>query len=96
MLLCLLALCAPSWASFDQAQRAAANGNYREVVIVLTAMLEDEALEPDQKVISYANRGLAYSLLNAYALARRDLQAALSLNPDHPLSLNHMGLLAEQ
>lgn len=59
-------------------------------------MLEDEDLDPDQKVIAYANRGIAYSLLNAYALARRDLQTALLMNPTHPLSLNHMGLLAEQ
>ena len=83
-------------ASFSDAQQAAAKGDYRQVVEILSTMLSEEDMLQEQQVIAYANRGIAYSLLNAYALAKQDLEYALSLNPNHALSLNHMGLLAEQ
>jgi len=86
----------PVTASFDDAQQAAASGDYREVVAILSKMLEQGELDSDQRVIAYANRGIAYSLLKAYALAKQDLETALSMNPNHPLTLNHLGLLAEQ
>lgn len=83
-------------ADFSLAQQAAAQGDYREVVEILTGALEDPEITPDQAVVAFANRGIAYSLLNAYALAKQDLEAALALNPTHALTLNHLGLLAEQ
>lgn len=93
----LLTFCSlPAVASFSDAQQAAAAGDYRQVVDILTTILEEDNLDADQQVVAYANRGIAYSLLKAYALAKQDLEYALSLNPNHPLSLNHMGLLAEQ
>ena len=93
----LLLFCAsPAVASFSDAQQAAAAGDYRQVVEILSLMLETEDLDAEQQVVAYANRGIAFSLLKAYALAKQDLEYALSLNPSHPLSLNHMGLLAEQ
>ena len=81
---------------FSLAQQAAARGEYRQVVNILTTVLDDPELLPEQSVVAYANRGIAYSLLKAYALARQDLEIALSINPSHPLTLNHLGLLAEQ
>tara|TARA_R110002072_G_scaffold3830_4_gene27290 strand:+ start:41973 stop:43001 length:1029 start_codon:yes stop_codon:yes gene_type:complete len=83
-------------ANFDEAQQAAATGNYREVVAILSTMLLEDELDAEQQVVAYANRGIAYSLLNAYALAKQDLEIALSMNPNHPLTLNQLGLLAEQ
>lgn len=83
-------------ASFDDAQQAAAVGDYREVVVILSKMLAEDELDTGQRVVAYANRGIAYSLLSAYALAKQDLEIALTINPDHPLTLNHLGLLAEQ
>ncbi len=83
-------------ADFSSAQQAAAQGNYREVVSILTKALEDPDVTAQQTVVALANRGIAYSLLNAYALAKQDLEAALAINPQHPLTLNHLGLLAEQ
>ena len=81
---------------FSLAQQAAARGEYREVVSILSQVLADPELVPEQAVVAYANRGIAYSLLNAYALAKQDLETALALNPTHALTLNHLGLLAEQ
>ncbi|MFT7242916.1 MAG: TPR repeat protein [Candidatus Azotimanducaceae bacterium] len=92
----LLVFCLPVMASFDDAQQAAAVGDYREVVGILSKMLAEDDLDSGQRVVAYANRGIAYSLLKAYALAKQDLEAALIMNPNHPLTLNHLGLLAEQ
>lgn len=83
-------------ADFNSAQQAASAGNYRDVVRILTGVLEDPEILPEETVVALANRGIAYSLLKAYALARQDLEGALSINPEHPLSLNHLGLLLEQ
>lgn len=85
-----------SEADFSLAQQAAARGEYRQVVSILTGVLEDPVLLPEQIVVACANRGIAYSLLKAYGLARQDLETALSINPTHPLTLNHLGLLAEE
>lgn len=81
---------------FTLAQEAAAAGDYRQVVEVLNHALTDPELAPEQAVVALANRGIAYSLLKAFALAKQDLESALALNPNHPLTLNHLGLLAEQ
>ena len=88
--------CSAEQADFSLAQEAAANGNYREVVAILSRVLNDPEILPEQTVVALANRGIAYSLLKAYALARQDLEDALEINPQHPLSLNHLGLLLEQ
>ncbi|MFT7139573.1 MAG: TPR repeat protein, partial [Sulfitobacter sp.] len=96
ILLFLLVFATPVMASFDDAQQSAAAGNYRQVVTILSKTLEEDELDPDQRVVAFANRGIAYSLLKAYALAKQDLEIALSINPNHPLTLNHLGLLAEQ
>lgn len=81
---------------FDAAQLAARDGRYREVVEILGAALESGQMEASEVVVAYANRGIAYSLLGAYELARQDLLRANELDPTHNLTLNHLGLLAEQ
>ena len=43
-----------------------------------------------------SNRGVAYSLLQAYGLATQDLKHALSIDENNTLALNHLGLLAGQ
>ncbi len=80
---------------FDAAQQAAADGDYRRVVEVLSEVLEDNSLDEAERVVGYANRGIAYSLLGAYGLAKADLLASVRLNPDHNLTLNHLGIIAQ-
>jgi len=95
--LCNLGIIAPAYtADLEEAQLAASEGRYRDVVILLTEVLKSKELDGPGHVTAYSNRGIAYSLLNAYALARKDLNAALKINPEHSLTLNHLGLLAEQ
>jgi len=95
--LCTLWVNTPVFAAeLEEAQQAASEGRYRDVVTLLTDVLEAGDLDEQGQVVAYSNRGIAYSLLNAYALARKDLNEALKIDPDHALTLNHLGLLAEQ
>ncbi len=80
---------------FDDAQTAARDGRYREVVTILTDALDSGTLEGKEVVIAYSNRGIAYSLLKAYGLAKADLNRAIELEPDHKLTQNHLGIIAE-
>ncbi len=97
MVLCVFGCWTPINAvELDEAQLAASEGRYRDVVTLLTEVLESEDLDDPGRVVAHSNRGIAYSLLNAYALARKDLNEALKINPDHALTMNHLGLLAEQ
>ncbi len=83
--------------AFQEAQLAASEGRYRDVINVLSTVLEgDEEAAAQDRVVALANRGIAYSLLNAYELARADLRQAIAIDPGHVLSLNHLGLLAER
>ncbi len=82
--------------AFDDAQIAAREGRYRDVAEILSAEIDGGELEPGNLVVAYSNRGIAYSLLGAYELARQDLLRANSISPSHNLTLNHLGLLAEQ
>ncbi len=81
--------------AFDDAQSAARKGQYKQVVAILSDALDARDLDLSQEVIAYSNRGIAYSLLKAYGLAKADLQKAIELNPDHRLTQNHLGILAE-
>ncbi len=81
--------------AFDDAQSAARNGQYKQVVTFLSDALDTGDLDSSQEVIAYSNRGIAYSLLKAYGLAKVDLQKAIKLDPDHKLTQNHLGILAE-
>lgn len=81
---------------FARAQVAARDGDYRLVVELLTTALAADDLDEAGQVVAYSNRGIAYSLLNAYGLAKQDLARALVLNPKHELSLQQMGVLAEK
>jgi TPR repeat protein len=96
----LLVLCFLSSLSFGDdfvdAKIAAEENRYRDVVKILTQTLTDPDLEVRWQIVAYANRGIAYSLLDAYALADKDLLQAISLDPNHLLSLNQLGLLAER
>ena len=98
----MIAICFFGWwapahgAELEEAQLAANEGRYSDVVNLLTGVLEEKELDEASRVVAHSNRGIAYSLLNAYALARKDLNSALKLNPDHALTMNHLGLLAEQ
>jgi TPR repeat protein len=83
-------------ADLDEAQLAASEGRYRDVVTLLTEVLKSEDLDGPGRVVALSNRGIAYSLLNAYALARKDLKEALKIEPEHALTMNHLGLLAEK
>lgn len=101
ILYCALALYAPlapgaATAAFEAAQVAASEGRYDDVVELLTAALDNEDLDAPDQAVAYANRGIAYSLLDAYERARRDLRAAVDLDPNHSLALNHLGLMAER
>jgi len=95
-LLCWLApiLCFAN--TFDDAQKAATDGRYKDVVELLSISIESGELEPQDEVVAYSNRGVAYSLLQAYGLATQDLKNALSIDSENTLTLNHLGLLAEQ
>lgn len=81
---------------FAEAQQAASEGRYKDVVEMLSIAIESDELVADDQVVAYSNRGVAYSLLQAYGLASQDLKRALSLDGSHTLTLNHLGLLAEQ
>ena len=97
VVVCALGLWVPTNAAeLEEAQLAASEGRYRDVVTLLTGVLESEDLDDAGRVVAHSNRGIAYSLLNAYALARKDLNEALKINPDHALTMNHLGLLAEK
>lgn len=82
--------------AFIQAQTAAAEGRYEDVVEILTGLLDSRMqLDDDSKVIALSNRGIAYSLLKRYGLALQDLNLAIRLDPEHLLTLNQLGILAE-
>lgn len=85
---------AVSASEFDEAQLAAGEGRYRDVITLLTGALSAEDVSELQQVVAYSNRGIAYSLLNAFGLAKQDLNAALALDPAHSLTLNQLGHLA--
>jgi len=95
VLLCLLLLPNLSLASgFDDAQVAAQEGRYRDVVELLSKELESENLNKEDQLVAYSNRGIAYSLLKAFGLADKDLQKAIELDSNHKLTLNHLGLIS--
>ncbi len=82
--------------AFTEAQMAAAEGRYEDVVAILSAWLESKAaLIDEDRAIALSNRGIAYSLLKRYGLALQDLNQAIRLQPEHLLTLNHLGILAE-
>ena len=80
---------------FEQAKIAAGAGKYEEVVSILTNAIAQKTLQDDDLAIAYSNRGIAHSLMQQYGLAVQDLQLAIRINPEHALSLNHLGILAE-
>lgn len=80
---------------FDDAQHAATENRYEDVVAILTEALTTETLEKHDLVIAHSNRGIAHSLLEQYSAAVKDLTYAIELDPLHLLSLNHLGILAE-
>jgi len=80
---------------FEEAQLAAQSGRYDDVVTTLTGAIEMNELQPTELVVAYSNRGIAYSLLKAYAMAEADFLRALEINPQYKLALNHLGILAE-
>ncbi len=82
-------------APFDSARLAAEEGRYEDVIKVLSDMIQAGGLDDQDKVIAYSNRGIAYSLLESYQLARQDLSEAIKLDPVHQLTQNHLGILAE-
>ena len=80
---------------FDLAQQAAAEGRYEDVTMILSEIIAGDSLTRADMAIAYSNRGIAFSLMNDYSAAKRDLNEAIQLNPSHQLSLNHLGILAE-
>ena len=80
---------------FDEAQVAAQTGRYNDVITLLTGAIERNEFGPDELVVAYSNRGIAYSLLKAYAMAEADLMMAVEMNSQYKLALNHLGILAE-
>ncbi len=82
--------------SFDDAALAAAEGRYEDVIAILTAALDDPAISEADRVAALSNRGIAYSLLGGFELARDDLEKASTIDPDSALALNQLGILAEQ
>jgi len=91
--------CLPSMAvgDFEQAEIAANEGRYEDVMTILSELLESGQLDSDKlKARAYSNRGIAYSLLEYYQSARVDLERAVDLDPGNVLALNHLGILSEQ
>jgi TPR repeat protein len=96
MLLMLSLLSFPSYGDdFADAEIAAKEGRYRDVVNILTKTLDDPKLELKRQAVAHVNRGIAYRLLNAYALAEIDLLRTMRLDPVNVIALNQLGLLAE-
>ena len=92
----ILALqCQAETSSFIEAQQAASEGRYEDVTRLLTEAISAGGLIQDQLAIAYSNRGIAHSLLKEYDAAIADLQKAHELDPQHLLTLNHLGILAE-
>lgn len=81
--------------AFNEAQVAAAENRYADVVSILTTALERDEMDAQEQAIAFGNRGIAYSLLHDYEAAVTDLRQAIALDPEHQLSLNHLGILAE-
>jgi len=82
-------------ASFESARVAADEGRYEDVVSMLTELIDNSNLDDQDIVIARANRGIAYSLTEEYELAKQDLNIAIELSPQHALTQNHLGILAE-
>ena len=80
---------------FMDAQAAATEGRYDEVVSILTTVIERGELEGDAEVIAYSNRGVAYSRLKMYPQGKKDLLQAIELDPDHQLTINHLGIMSQ-
>jgi TPR repeat protein len=80
-------------AEFELAQAAAKGGRYRDVIEILDELLLEPDLGTAGQVVAYSNRGIAYSLLSAYGLAKQDLEEAHRLDPQHRLTLNHLGMI---
>ena len=96
----LLVLLSSVWLSasanvFLDARQAATEGRYRDVIGLLSEVIEAGELEPAEMVVAFSNRGIAYSLLKAFELARIDLNRAISIDPDHKLTQNQLGLIAQ-
>jgi TPR repeat protein len=81
--------------AFDEAQVAASENRYEDVIEILTSVLDQEQLDARERAIAFSNRGIARSLLHDYESALRDLRQAIDLDPEHQLSMNHLGILAE-
>jgi tetratricopeptide (TPR) repeat protein len=54
------------------------------------SMVDEKALDEEYWGIYYS-RGIAYERLDQWNLAEKDLQKALSLEPNHPYVLNYLG-----
>jgi TPR repeat protein len=80
-------------AEFELAQAAASGGRYRDVIGILDDLLLNPDLGTAGQVVAYSNRGIAYSLLSAYGLAKQDLEEAHRLDPQHKLTLNRLGMI---
>lgn len=80
---------------FLQAQEAAQQSDFAGVVNVLTQLLDEYELSPEYTLLALSNRGVAYSHLEEFKLAQRDLLAAIDISPQHPLSRNQLGVIAE-
>lgn len=81
--------------ALDDAQLAAQEGRYHDVVTILTQLIDSAELNEQEVVVAYSNRGIAHSLLEAYGLAWQDLRHAIKLDDSHALTQNHLGILAE-
>ena len=87
-----------SWAEIsflDEAQIAASEGRFDDVISILSNAIDSDALEEEERAIAFSNRGIAFSLLKRFGPAMQDLRMAIELQPDHLLTLNHLGILAE-
>ena len=95
-MLCWLAPILSFANTFDEAQQAATDSRYKGVVELFSISFESGELALQDEVVAYSNIGVSCSLLQAYGLATQDLEHALSVDNENTLTLNHLGLLAEQ
>src|SRR5581483_4765548 len=71
------------------------HGNYQGAIRQYDLVLRLTS-DPLLQANAYANSGSAYRKLHDYARASDSFQAALKINPNHPVALTGLGLIAER
>jgi len=82
-------------ATFLKAQEAARSNDFTAVASILSDLLENHQMNDEYRLRALSNRGVAYTHMEQFDLALADLLAAVDISPEHPLSRNQLGIIAE-